>query len=64
MATPEDVNANAEYVRMADQCITVPGGTNNYNYANVELIVDIAERTRVDVSGHVPLPLETGSSVP
>jgi acetyl-CoA carboxylase/biotin carboxylase 1 len=25
----------------------VPGGTNNNNYANVELIVDIAERMNV-----------------
>ena len=49
MATPEDLRANAEYVRMADQCITVPGGSNNHNYANVELIVDVAERASVDV---------------
>lgn len=45
MATPEDLEANAEYIRMADQYVEVPGGTNNNNYANVELIVDIAERT-------------------
>lgn len=47
MATPEDMTANAEYIRMADQCVEVPGGTNNNNYANVELIVEIAERTDV-----------------
>lgn len=47
MATPEDLEANAEYIRMADQCVEVPGGTNNNNYANVELIVEIAERTNV-----------------
>ena len=47
MATPEDLEANAEYIRMADQYVEVPGGTNNNNYANVELIVDIAERTNV-----------------
>lgn len=47
MATPEDMAANAEYIRMADQCVEVPGGTNNNNYANVELIVEIAERTNV-----------------
>lgn len=47
MATPEDMAANAEYIRMADQCVEVPGGTNNNNYANVELIVEIAERTDV-----------------
>lgn len=47
MATPEDLKANAEYIRMADQYVEVPGGSNNNNYANVELIVDIAERTEV-----------------
>ncbi|KAK9457220.1 acetyl-CoA carboxylase [Dipodascopsis uninucleata] len=48
MATPEDLQANADYIRMADQYVEVPGGTNNNNYANVELIVDIAERMNVD----------------
>ncbi|CDK26741.1 unnamed protein product [Kuraishia capsulata CBS 1993] len=48
MATLEDLEANAEYIRMADQYVEVPGGTNNNNYANVDLIVDIAERTNVD----------------
>ncbi|KXG54596.1 ATP-grasp fold, subdomain 1 [Penicillium griseofulvum] len=47
MATPEDLTANADYIRMADQYVEVPGGTNNNNYANVELIVDIAERMDV-----------------
>jgi acetyl-CoA carboxylase/biotin carboxylase 1 len=47
MATPEDLKANAEYIRMADHYVEVPGGSNNNNYANVELIVDIAERTGV-----------------
>lgn len=47
MATPEDMASNAEYIRMADQCVEVPGGTNNNNYANVELIVEIAERMKV-----------------
>ncbi|CAG8469460.1 4231_t:CDS:2 [Paraglomus brasilianum] len=48
MATPEDLKINAEYIRMADQYIEVPGGPNNNNYANVALIVDIVERTGVD----------------
>jgi acetyl-CoA carboxylase/biotin carboxylase 1 len=47
MATPEDLAANADYIRMADQYVEVPGGTNNNNYANVEMIVDIAERMDV-----------------
>ena len=44
MATPEDLSINAEYIRMADQYVLVPGGPNANNYANVELIVDMAER--------------------
>ncbi|XP_048240447.1 acetyl-CoA carboxylase-like isoform X4 [Haliotis rufescens] len=47
MVTPEDLKANAEYIRMADQYIPVPGGSNNNNYANVELILDISKRTQV-----------------
>ncbi|KAF6025259.1 hypothetical protein EB796_016427 [Bugula neritina] len=47
MVTPEDLKANAEYIRMADQYVPVPGGANNNNYANVELILDIARRTQV-----------------
>ena len=31
MATPEDLRSNAEYIRMADECIEVPGGANNNN---------------------------------
>lgn len=34
---------------MADQYVPVPGGTNNHNYANVELILDIAKRIPVQV---------------
>ncbi|KAG8970659.1 acetyl-coenzyme-A carboxylase [Tulasnella sp. 425] len=47
MATPEDLKVNADYIRMADRYIEVPGGTNNNNYANVDYIVDIAERAGV-----------------
>lgn len=35
---------------MADQYVPVPGGPNNNNYANVELVVDIAKRIPVQVS--------------
>ena len=38
---------NADYIRMADRFVEVPGGTNNNNYANVDLIVDVAERAGV-----------------
>lgn len=47
MASRDDVQANSEYIRMADHYVEVPGGSNNHNYANVELIVDIAERMNV-----------------
>lgn len=32
---------------MADHYVPVPGGSNNNNYANVELILDIAKRIPV-----------------
>jgi len=43
------ISANAEYIKMADHYVPVPGGTNNNNYANVELIVNIAIRSQVQV---------------
>ena len=43
MATPEDMKANAEFVRLGDEVVDVPGGTNNNNYANITLICEIAE---------------------
>lgn len=42
----------AEYIKMADQYVPVPGGPNNNNYANVELIIDIAKRIPVQVMVH------------
>lgn len=47
LVTPEDLKANAEYIKMADHYVPVPGGSNNNNYANVELILDIAKRMQV-----------------
>ena len=44
MVTPEDMKANAEYFKMADHVRSVPGGKNNNNYANVDLILDIAKQ--------------------
>lgn len=43
MATPEDMRINAEHIRIADQFVEVPGGTNNNNYANVQLIVEVCK---------------------
>ena len=41
MVTLEDMRINAEHIRIADQLVEVPGGTNNNNYANVQLIVEV-----------------------
>ena len=46
------VGVVSEYIRMADQTMPVPGGTNNNNYANVDLILDIARRAKVQVGYH------------
>ncbi len=48
MATPEDMRVDAEHIKMADQFVEVPGGSNNNNYANVRLIVQTAEKANVD----------------
>ena len=48
MVTPEDLKANAEYIKMADHVVQVRGGPNNNNYANVDLILNIAKRYNVE----------------
>lgn len=45
MATPDDIQANAGYIRLADSCIEVAGGSNVNNYANVKVIVETAQLT-------------------
>ena len=40
--TPEDLEANAEFIRLADQYVLAPGGANHNNYANCDLISEIA----------------------
>lgn len=47
--------SSTEYIKMADHYVPVPGGTNNNNYANVELILDIAKRIPVQVQRHASL---------
>jgi acetyl-CoA carboxylase / biotin carboxylase 1 len=34
MATPDDLKVNAEYIRMADKYVEVPGGSNNHVYSS------------------------------
>ncbi|KAL1495877.1 hypothetical protein AB1Y20_014521 [Prymnesium parvum] len=48
MATPDDLAANAEFIRRADEFVEVPGGSNANNYANVNLIVDLCVSQNVD----------------
>ena len=48
MATPEDLKANAEYIRLADSFVEVPAGKNLNNYANVDVICSIAKENGVD----------------
>lgn len=48
MATPEDIQANAEFVRLADSFVQVPGGKNLNNYANVTVISQVAQEQGVD----------------
>eukprot|EP00522_Entomoneis_paludosa_P016513 CAMPEP_0172450434 /NCGR_PEP_ID=MMETSP1065-20121228/8763_1 /TAXON_ID=265537 /ORGANISM="Amphiprora paludosa, Strain CCMP125" /LENGTH=2096 /DNA_ID=CAMNT_0013202215 /DNA_START=2922 /DNA_END=9212 /DNA_ORIENTATION=- len=48
MASPEDIKANAEFIRLADSFVEVPAGKNSNNYANVELITKIAQETGAD----------------
>jgi acetyl-CoA carboxylase/biotin carboxylase 1 len=48
MATPEDLKANAEFVRLADSFVEVPGGKNLNNYANVDVITKLAQEQNVD----------------
>jgi acetyl-CoA carboxylase/biotin carboxylase 1 len=48
MASPEDLKANAEFIRLADSFVEVPGGVNRNNYANVELITKLAVEQGVD----------------
>lgn len=47
MATSEELKANAEYIRMADRCVEVTGGSNNNSYTDVDIVADIAEPSGV-----------------
>ena len=50
MATPDDIAANAEYIKLADEYVEVPSGPNYQNYANVDLIVNLARKYHVQVT--------------
>jgi acetyl-CoA carboxylase/biotin carboxylase 1 len=48
MASAEDLRANAKFLSLADHVVEVPAGSNKNNYANVDLIIDIAVQEGVD----------------
>merc|ERR1719316_1958600 len=48
MATRDDLDANAEFIRLADTYVEVPAGKNSNNYANVDLICKPAVAQNVD----------------
>jgi len=48
MASKDDLEANAEFIRLADAFVEVPAGKNTNNYKNVELIVETAKKQKVD----------------
>ena len=50
MATRNDIEGNAEFIKLADHFVEVPSGPNNFNYANVDLIVSLAKQYHVQVS--------------
>lgn len=49
MATRDDIEANAEFIKLSDDYIEVPGGPNHFNYANVDLIISLANQYSVQV---------------
>merc|ERR1719238_1413782 len=48
MASKDDLQANAEFIRLANSYVEVPSGKNINNYANVQLIVETAQAQGVD----------------
>lgn len=47
MASEDDLRANADFIKLANKHVRVPGGENYNNYANVRLITEIAIREGV-----------------
>lgn len=47
MATPEDLEANSEFLKKADAIVPVPGGPSRENYGNVSLICETAVKQKV-----------------
>jgi acetyl-CoA carboxylase/biotin carboxylase 1 len=48
MASKDDLEANMEFIRLADSYVEVPAGKNSHNYANVSVICEVATSNNVD----------------
>lgn len=49
MVAREDIEGNSEFIKLSDEYVEVPAGPNYNNYANVDLIVSIAQKYHVQV---------------
>ena len=61
MATPEDLEANAEFLKKVDGIVPVPGGPSRENYGNVALICETAVKQKVRAAARTMLLLSLPS---
>ncbi|KAL8441656.1 hypothetical protein Emag_006988 [Eimeria magna] len=54
MATPEDLDANAEFLKKVDAFVPVPGGPSSNNYGSVPLICETAVKQKEDAVDFKP----------
>lgn len=47
MASADDLDANSEFLKFADEVVPVPGGPSRNNYGNVDLICESAVKYKV-----------------
>ncbi|CAI2352153.1 unnamed protein product [Caenorhabditis sp. 36 PRJEB53466] len=48
IATPDELNAASQYLKLADELVMAPGGKNTQNFASVDVIVRLALESHVD----------------
>ena len=59
MGTPEDLQANAEFLKKADALIPVPGGPSRENYGSVPLICDLAVKHKARLAFYFNCTINT-----